>query len=473
MTAGSMSIPRLLIAGTQSGVGKSSITLALVAALRQRGLTVQTYKVGPDYLDPGHLTRVSGRPCYNLDSWMSSHDYLRDLLVRTGRDADICLVEGVMGLFDGSSSTGLSGSSAEIAALLDIPVALVVNSHGMARSVAALVAGYHNFEERVRLAGVMANRCGSKRHVELLEEALAHAGLPGLVGAIPRDGLPQLSSRHLGLVSADEQQLSDDLINQLALAAERAVNLDLLLAKADTASLLSGPSEGKQDKAIGSRVRLGVARDAAFQFYYADLFNQFEARGCEPVFFSPLEDDFLPESLDGLYLGGGYPEVYAGKLAANQGMLDSVRDFCSSGKPVYAECGGLIYLTSGVEYAGQHYPLVGELPVWTRMLEKRKTLGYVTATLTADSLFGHASTCFRGHEFHYSELVEEPTGKAGWQSVYQLTQNRGGQSRPEGYQRGNVLASYAHLNLASQPEALDSFVARLGKEKIISNEKAM
>ena len=472
MTAGSLSIPRLLIAGTQSGVGKSSITLALVAALRQRGLTVQTYKVGPDYLDPGHLARVSGRPCYNLDSWMSRHDYLRELLARTGRDADICLVEGVMGLFDGSSSTGLSGSSAEIAALLDIPVALVVNSHGMARSVAALVAGYHNFEEQVRLAGVIANRCGSKRHVELLEEALAHAGLPGLVGAIPRDGLPQLSSRHLGLVSADEQQLSDDLINQLALAAERAVNLDLLLANARTASSLPEPCVRKQGEAAGPSVRLGVARDAAFQFYYADLFNQLKARGCEPVFFSPLEDGSLPAELDGIYLGGGYPEVYAGKLAANQGMLDAVRTFCASGKPVYAECGGLIYLTQGVEYAEQHYPLVGELPVWTRMLEKRKTLGYVTATLTANSLFGDASTCFRGHEFHYSELIKEPTGSAGWQSVYQLTQNRGGQSRPEGYQRGNVLASYAHLNLASQPEALDSFVARLRTQKMTSIEKA-
>ncbi len=472
MTAGSLSIPRLLIAGTQSGVGKSSITLALVAALRQRGLTVQTYKVGPDYLDPGHLARVSGRPCYNLDSWMSDHDYLRDLLARTGRDADICLVEGVMGLFDGSSSTGLSGSSAEIAALLDIPVVLVVNSHGMARSVAALVAGYHNFEEQVRLAGVIANRCGSKRHVELLEEALAHAGLPGLVGAIPRDGLPQLSSRHLGLVSADEQQLSDDLINQLALAAERAVNLDLLLVNARTASSLREPSVRQQGEAASPSVRLGVARDAAFQFYYADLFNQLEARGCEPVFFSPLEDGSLPAELDGIYLGGGYPEVYAGKLAANQGMLDAVRAFCASGKPVYAECGGLIYLTQGVEYAEQHYPLVGELPVWTRMLEKRKTLGYVTATLTANSLFGDASTCFRGHEFHYSELIKEPTGSAGWQSVYQLTQNRGGQSRPEGYQRGNVLASYAHLNLASQPEALDSFVARLRTQKMTSNEKA-
>ncbi len=469
MTAAALSIPRLLIAGTQSGVGKSSITLALVAALRQRGLAVQTYKVGPDYLDPGHLARVSGRPCYNLDSWMSSHDYLRDLLVRTGCDADICLVEGVMGLFDGSSSHSLSGSSAEIAALLDIPVALVVNSHGMARSVAALVNGYHHFEDRVRLAGVIANRCGSLRHAELLAEALEAAGLPGLLGSIPRDGLPQLSSRHLGLVSADEQTLSDDLIAQLASAAETSLDLDQLLEKAHMAGPLSGSTSLGRNSAEGRRVRLGVARDAAFQFYYADLFNQLKVRGCEPIFFSPLTDTYLPADLDGLYLGGGYPEVYAGQLADNHGMLADIRKFCAAGKPVYAECGGLIYLTLGVEYEQHRYSLVGEIPTWTRMLDKRKTLGYVTAELTADSLFGDASTCFRGHEFHYSELIQEPTGAGGWQAVYRLTQNRGGQIRPEGYQRGNVLASYAHLNLASHPGALDMFIARLRDSEAVSD----
>ena len=454
-------MPRLLIAGTQSGVGKSSISLALVAALRRRGLTVQTYKVGPDYLDPGHLARVSGRPCYNLDSWMSSHDYLRELLVRTGSDADICLVEGVMGLFDGSSSTSLSGSSAEIAALLDIPVALVVNTHGMARSVAALVSGYHNFADQVRLAGVIANRCGSSRHIELLQEALEAAAQPGLLGAIPRDGLPQLSSRHLGLVSAAEQKLSADIIEQLATAAENSVDLDLLLDKARAVAPL-GANVALLKPDCGSKtVKLGVARDAAFQFYYADLFNQLQARGCEAVFFSPLSDDRLPDDLDGLYLGGGYPEVYAEQLAGNKGMITSIKAFCASGKPVYAECGGLIYLTRGVEYASQAYSLVGEIPTWTRMLEKRKTLGYVTAQLTTSSLFGEAGTCFRGHEFHYSELMDEPIGRDGWQSAYQLTQNRGGNMRAEGYQRGNVLASYAHLNLASQPQALDKFIARL------------
>ena len=457
------SIPRLLIAGTQSGVGKSSITLALVAALRRRGLVVQTYKVGPDYLDPGHLARVSERPCYNLDSWMSDHAYLRDLMVRTGSDADICLVEGVMGLFDGSSSTSLSGSSAEIAALLNIPVALVVNSHGMARSIAALVSGYHNFEDQVQLAGVIANRCGSSRHTELLKEALQAAGQPGLLGAIPRNGLPQLSSRHLGLVSAAEQQLSADTIEQLACAAEDSVDLDLLLARAQQAGPFSGSEVISAGASKSSLVKLAVARDAAFQFYYEDLFNQLRARGCEVVFFSPLSDKQLPDGVDGLYLGGGYPEVYVEQLSDNTSMLNAVRAFCARGKPVYAECGGLIYLTEGVEYQGQKHALVGEVPTWTRMLDKRKTLGYVTAQLTMSSLFGTVGDSFRGHEFHYSELIDDPIGHADWQAAYQLTQNRGGKTQSEGYQRGNVLASYAHLNLASHPQALENFLARLRK----------
>ena len=461
MIAGGVARPRLLIGGVQSGVGKSTITLALVAALRRRGLTVQTFKVGPDYLDPGHLARVSGRPCYNLDSWMSDPDYLRELFIKVSMDADISLVEGVMGLFDGSSSTSLRGSSAEIAALLQIPAALVVNVHGMARSLAALVSGYQHFEPSVTLAGVLANRCGSPSHARLLGEALAAAELPPLLGAIPRNGLPELPSRHLGLVSALEQGDSVGLSEELAAAAEAGIDLDLLLQAAARAPLLAVPPAAAADRTASASVQLGVAWDEAFQFYYADLFPALRARGCEPVLFSPLRDRALPANLAGLYLGGGYPEVHAEQLAANREMLAAVQAFCASGKPVYAECGGLIYLSQGVEDAQNRFPLVGCLPVWTRLLEKRKALGYVTATLTRDSLFGRAGESFRGHEFHYSELLESPVGTDGWQAVYQLTQNRGGKVSAEGFQRGRILASYAHLQLASQPAALDRWIATM------------
>jgi cobyrinic acid a,c-diamide synthase len=452
--------PRLLIAGAHSGVGKSSITLALVAALRRRGLKVQTFKVGPDYLDPGHLAQVSGRPCYNLDGWMTDKEYVRQLFYTVAADADISLIEGVMGLFDGSSSDSLLGSSGEIAAWLQVPVALVVNTHGMARSIAALVKGYNTFEPTVKLAGVLANRCGSPSHVTLLETALKSAGQPPLLGAIRRDSLPALASRHLGLISAQEQLLDGELITRLADAAENQMNLDLLLQQAGQAPSLSAPVENFTP-GIQRDLRLAVAYDEAFQFYYADLFAALKHQGCAPVFFSPLKDKALPENIDGLYLGGGYPEVHARQLADNGMMIQAVGEFCRSGKPVYAECGGLIYLAQGVEQDAAKIPLTGILPVWARMLEKRKALGYVEVTLQDDSLFGGRGDVFRGHEFHYSELVGDPVGQDGWRSVYQLKQNRSGNCVAEGYQKGNVLASYAHLHLASQPEAVEYFLAKM------------
>ena len=463
-------VPCILIAGTQSGVGKSTISLALVAALRRRGLKVQTFKVGPDYLDPGHLTRVSDRPCYNLDSWICDPGYLRQLFADATADCDFALVEGVMGLFDGSSASSLSGSSAEVAALLDIPVLLVVNSHGMARSLAALVQGYNGFDPAVRLAGVLANRCGSTRHAELLREALETSGQPTLLGTIPRDAFPQLQSRHLGLVSAVEQILSEQMIDQLADVAEQHIEIDLLLKQQGREAHDSRETRSVSTADSGTGVRLGVAWDEAFQFYYPDLFPALEVRGCHLQFFSPLHDDQLPDDLDGIYFGGGYPEVYAQALSANSSMLRAVQVFCQSGRPVYAECGGLIYLSRGLENDGELVPLVGHLPVATRMLDKRKALGYVTATLTSDSLFGCSGSAFRGHEFHYSELTSDPVGRDGWMAVYQLKQNRTGEVFAEGYQKGSVLASYAHLHLASQPCALDRFVAMMKSMNQITGE---
>lgn len=458
--------PRLMIAGAHSGVGKSTLSLALVAALRNRGLKVQTFKVGPDYLDPGHLAHVSGRPCFNLDGWMSDRPYVERMFCDLSADADISLIEGVMGLFDGSSSDSIHGSSAEIAAWLDVPVVLVVNTHGMARSIAALVKGYNELEPDVSLAGVLANHCGSAGHAELLSAALNSAHQPPLLGAIRRDSMPVLPSRHLGLVSSGESALSEEQISCLAEVAEQQIDLNLLLKQAQNAKPVF------PDKAVCSvdfnvattKVRLAVAFDEAFQFYYPDFFKLLESKGCSPIFFSPLRDKSLPQDVAGLYLGGGYPEVYAEALSANSSMLRAVSTFCASGKPVYAECGGLIYLSQGVEQEGRRFPFVGELPVWAKMLNKRKALGYVEVTLQQDSLFGTRGSVFRGHEFHYSELLGSPVGIDGWESVYQLKQNRNDHCSAEGYQRGNTLASYAHLHLASRPDAVDRFIGKLGAD---------
>ena len=456
-------IPRLMIAGAHSGVGKSTITLALVAALRQRGLKVQTFKVGPDYLDPGHLAHVSGRPCFNLDGWMTDKKYVTELFCTAAADADISLIEGVMGLFDGSRSDSLRGSSAEIAAWLKTPVALVVNTHGMARSIAALIKGYNEFDPNIKLAGVLANQCGSPSHATLLDKALQSSDQPPLLGAIRRDSLPTLASRHLGLVSATEHRLDDQTITELVAAAENQINIDLLLNSARLLEPLPQHSVVPTASESNVKVRLAVARDEAFQFYYADLFTALKRQGCLAVPFSPLHDTHMPEDVDGLYLGGGYPEINAQALTQNREMLQSVRAFCDSGKPVYAECGGLIYLAQGVEHEQQRFPLVGTLPVWTQMLNKRKALGYVEVTLQHDSLFGQQGENFRGHEFHYSELIEPAADQNGWQAAYQLKQNRTGNIRAEGYQKGNIIASYAHLHLASRPTALTHFIKNMEK----------
>lgn len=453
-----MSVPRILIGGVQSGVGKTALTLSIVAGLKRRGLKVQTFKAGPDFLDPTHLAMASGRPCYNLDGWMGGRDHVERLFARVTRDADLAVIEGVMGLFDGAEPRGLEGSSAEIADWLQAPVLLVVNAHGMARSLAALVAGYAGFEKAVRVDGVIANFCGSERHQALLAESLAAAGLPPLVGAIPRGGLPEMRSRHLGLVSADpSENLTPAILDALADAAERLLSLDEILRLARQAPSLSLPLP--EWDPVPERIRLGVAHDQAFHFYYQDLFDELGRRGCALVRFSPLRDACLPQGIDGLYLGGGYPEEFAAALSANGGMLESIRRFAASGRPLYAECGGLIYLCRAITTKeGKKYPLLGLLPAEARMLDRRKFLGYVEVTLKEDSLWGKAGDMLRGHEFHYSELLSDPAGQGGWSPAYHLQRRRHGSQAEEGFQHGRMLASYVHLHLASRPEAMGRFI---------------
>jgi cobyrinic acid a,c-diamide synthase len=490
--------PTLVIAGTHSGAGKTSLTLALARALTRRGLNIQTFKVGPDFLDPTYLALASGRPCYNLDGWMAGHDHCRRLFARATTDADCALVEGVMGLFDGADARSDEGSTAEIARLLDAPVILVVNVHGMGRSLAALVKGYTTFRTDLRFTGVVANHCGSERHAALLSDSLQAAGLPPLLGAIPRGAFPELASRHLGLVTADRGRLPEPLLDTLADALEQNLSLETLFPKMLTKPIKATalPDSGKRRNAPASRqmklfpepeaaerseppvatptieepgfapshgrLRLGVARDAAFHFYYRDLFDALRASGCEIVFFSPLDDRRLPEGLSGLYLGGGYPELHAERLAENGEMLAAIRAYADSGRPLYAECGGLMYLSRGIEAAGRVYPLAGILPARTRMLPTRKALGYVEAALTEDSLWGHRGDLLRGHEFHYSELIDDPISDPAWRKVYSLRRRRTDMVETEGYQNGAILASYLHLHHASRPAAVARFLERCG-----------
>jgi cobyrinic acid a,c-diamide synthase len=444
-----MNVPRIVIAGTQSGVGKTSITLGIVALLKRRGLRVQTFKVGPDYLDPTHLALASGRPCYNLDGWMMGEAYVRQLFARTTSDADVAIIEGVMGLFDGADPVSPEGSTAEIARWLDAPVVLVINAKGLGGSIAAVVHGYSSFDPKLRIAGVIANWCGSERHAQWMAESLRGASLPPLIGALQRGALPELPSRQLGLVTAEPGDLSRDILEQLANAVESSVAIEKILQieKIYGSAACATPGTTKY-------LSVGIAQDEAFHFYYPDNLEALEQMGCELIPFSPVRDESLPANVQGLYFGGGYPEEYAAALASNVPMLSAIRSFAEDGV-VYAECGGLMYMAQGIETLdGKRHSLLGLVPAWTRMRPRRQSLGYVEITLTRDCIWGHPGEQLRGHEFHYSELVGNPD----WPTVYDVRYRRSDRVGHDGFQSRSVLASYAHLHFASRPGAVEQLV---------------
>ncbi|MEI6562675.1 MAG: cobyrinate a,c-diamide synthase [bacterium] len=463
-----MGIPRIIIAGTGSGVGKTSLSLALVRALARRGLRVQTFKVGPDFLDPTHLTLASGSPCYNLDSWMCGKEYVEQLFQRVTARADIAVIEGVMGLFDGDSPDTSSGSTAEIAQWLQAPVLLVVNAKGAARSVGAVIKGFDTFEPGLHIAGVIANRVGSARHADWLSETVTSTKLPPLLGCIPANALPSLPSRHLGLVTADAATLSPTLLDSLADALEKHVDIEAVLKLAHAAPALRPPRPCVTgDKSPDERrpVTIGIASDAAFHFYYPDNLECLEAQGARLVRFSPIKDNRLPDSLNALYLGGGYPEEYAGDLARNVGMMDSLRQFAIAGGTIYAECGGLMLLSQSIETLdGMIHLMAGLLPFRTRMCAKRQSLGYTEVTLNGDTMWGPGGSRLRGHEFHYSEIVGA-SPEADGKPAYQVHYRREPKPVMAGFQQGRVLAGYIHLHFAAHSNAVQTFLnfARKGQ----------
>jgi cobyrinic acid a,c-diamide synthase len=454
-----MRCPRVVIAGTSSGVGKTSLTLGLTAALCRRGLKVQTFKVGPDFLDPTWLSLASGRSCINLDGWMCGERYVRDRFTSASADADIALVEGVMGLFDGADPACAAGSTAEIARWLEAPVLLVVNAHGMARSLAALVKGYAGFDPDLNLAGVIANQCGSTRHGAWLSEALAAAGMPPLAGAVLRDSLPSLPSRHLGLVTADRQNLSLSALNDLADAVESQLDLTRILGLAERESPAAVATPvATAAVADPPRARIGLAFDEAFHFYYPDNLQALEKAGATLVRFSPLHDRKLPEGLDALILGGGYPEEYAAGLEANLAMRRAIAAFVAEGHPTYAECGGLMYLSREIELrSGVRHEMVGALPFATRMLATRKRLGYAEVKQLHQGPFGDAGSRLRGHEFHYSEIIDQASARSN-DAAWEVHYRRAGDPVAEGYRQGNLFASYVHVHFAGQPGAAGAFI---------------
>jgi cobyrinic acid a,c-diamide synthase len=454
----------LVIAGTQSGVGKTTVTLGLLSALRRRGLAVQPFKVGPDFIDPGHHGRAAGRCSRSLDGWMLSREANLSLFRRHATQAQVAVVEGVMGLFDGYDGASEAGSTAQMAKWLGLPTLLVVDARAMARSAAALVHGFATFDPDLALAGVVFNRVGGPVHWQYLQEAMRQ--LPGVkcLGGLPREPELSIPERHLGLVTSEDHPLGEEYLERLAAWLEGHLDLDRLLASLPL--LPRPPAAPPAASPHPPLVRLGVARDSAFCFYYPENLEWLAHFGAELVPFSPLTDRELPADLHGLYLGGGYPELFAGQLAANEGIKRQLAEAASAGLPIYAECGGLMYLSQEIrDLEGQSHPMAGLLPFRVRMLSRLKALGYREVTLKTAGLLGPAGTRARGHEFHYSEIEAESEDLP---RLYLIADRQGTVPPPEGYCLGNVLASYVHLHFGSNPEVARHLVdhCRAYKEKI-------
>ncbi len=445
-------VPVLAVAGTHSGSGKTTVTLALMAALKQRGLRVQGFKVGPDFIDPGHHRAVTGRVSPNLDGWMMPRDVNRSLLDCGLWEADVGVIEGVMGLFDGVSGGDETGSTARMAKELGAPVLLVVDARSMARSAAAVALGFARFDPALPLAGVAFNRVGSPAHARMLEEAMAAVPDLPVLGCLPRDDALKIPSRHLGLVTAEDHGLDPERAGLLARWAEDHLDLDGLLKAAPR--FVPRPSPSRPPVPV--RARIGLARDEAFCFYYGENLRLLESEGGELVSFSPLRDRHLPEGLDGLYLGGGYPELHCEALSANRTMKKAVRTFVQEGGPVYAECGGFMYLMHAIgDLEGRTHRMAGVFPFEAVMEPRLRSLGYREVVTRRDSLLGTAGTVIRGHEFHYSRMTGEG---APVERIYTVTGRLSGEQTAEGFSTGRVIGSYIHLHWGSNPEVPRAFV---------------
>ncbi|ETT77511.1 cobyrinic acid a,c-diamide synthase [Paenibacillus sp. FSL R7-277] len=483
--------PRLVIAGTGSGSGKTTVTLGLMRAFARRGLKVQGFKCGPDYIDPAYHTAVTGHPSRNLDSWMTSSDYLQEYFLQASADADLSVIEGVMGLYDGKEDTALTGSTAEIAILTASPVLLVVDVRSMGRSAAAIVLGFRQLEPQVQIAAVLVNRCGSEGHYRLVKAAIeAACGIP-VIGWLPRDSGLDIPERHLGLLPAVERGELAPLFERAADMLEQGTDLERLLELAAAAPAVQGQPVSPEQEALlacmqmpdqqvrsltyaaelcnpaaqihktqagpaGPGPLIAVARDAAFNFYYADNLELLAREGAKLVYFSPLSGEGIPPEADGIYLGGGFPEEFAAVIAANQLFLSGLRSAAAAGMPLYAECGGYMVLARSLtDRNSRVHEMAGIVPAHTVMQERRAALGYREVTALHDCLLLKQGERLRGHEFHYS-VMSYLDGEA--RNYAYESKGRGG-SQPEGYISGSIMAAYAHIHLASHLPAAARLVA--------------
>jgi cobyrinic acid a,c-diamide synthase len=444
---------RLLLAGTHSGVGKTTLTAGLIAACIRCGLAVQPFKVGPDYIDPSYHTLAAGRTCRNLDAWLLPREGVRRIFDRATHDCDLAIIEGVMGLFDGCGYDDEQGSTAEMAKLLAAPVVVVIDASKLARSAGALAAGYASFDRELSIAGFIVNRVGSARHGEGVARAIERATGKPVFGCVPREARLIVPERHLGLVPTVEPGDWQPFLAAAGDLVEQHLDVDRLLSIARQAAPLehivhATPTAPQRD--FAERVRIAVARDAAFQFTYPENLELLSEAGAEIAFFSPLADAALPEGIAAIVLSGGFPELYARELAANASLRESIAAAHRQQMPIYAECGGLMYLTQSiVDHNDSEHEMVGLLPGRSRMTPKL-TLGYRLAEATNDSWLFKRGETIRGHEFHYSVWQERHTELT---PALRLAARDGeGEPKLDGACQANLWASYVHLHFAARPE---------------------
>jgi cobyrinic acid a,c-diamide synthase len=434
----------IVIAGERSGVGKTTITLSILATMVSYQKRIQSFKVGPDYIDPMYHSQITKLPCRNLDPVITSEQYVIDCFYRYNNEYS--LIEGVMGLFDGMSGGDDFGSTAHISKLLKVPIVLVVDCRSISRSLAALIHGYNTFDPDVKITGVIFNYLASERQLEILEQAILPLHIP-ILGRFWRNEDIKIPDRYLGLVPTDEMDNLTKLTGRLVSVGKACLDWDLLLP------LLASPKDKLDSISLPSTVKVAVARDKAFNFYYHDNFDLLERAGIALYFFSPCADSALPLDIDGLYFGGGFPELFAEELAANVTLLDQLRNLIRSGIPTYGECGGLMYLSEGITDFNLHfYPMVNILPTRAIMTGKL-TLGYRLATVETSSFLCYKGENFQGHEFHRSVLsclADSP--------LFTLQRfNSKLPSTNEGWSVLNVHASYLHLHFGNKPEVIDRF----------------
>ncbi|MEK5442448.1 cobyrinate a,c-diamide synthase [Fredinandcohnia sp. FSL W7-1320] len=446
---------RIVIAGTGSGVGKTTLTIGIMSAFMKRGLSVQGFKCGPDYIDPSYHTAVTKRVSRNLDSWMLTHERVLDIFTHGNRDADISIIEGVMGFFDGKSPETNEGSTAEISIITKSPVLLVVNCESMARSAAAIVKGFQMFAEGPNIVGVIANRVGSEGHFQLVKKAIEQECHIPVIGYLKRDVEIEIPERHLGLIPSIERGELTPLFDKVGDLVLETIDLDKLLELAVAEPLNEKNKSSMFEKKQDTMTRIAVAKDAAFNFYYPENLELLEVNGAELVYFSPLANEELPMNVDGLYIGGGFPEEFALTLEANVKTKESIQKAIIEGLPTLAECGGFMYLTESIETTEQKtYQMIGIIPGKVQMHSYLQALGYREVSGLNDN-FILSDQMGRGHEFHYSSFI---ANENEFSHAFKTKGLRG--VKQEGCLKYNLVAGYTHLHFGSNPKIAENWIRK-------------